>query len=125
MAICCGSEGYVEADSSDILTLSSWEMTKTRNINAFRIRSGSGWQSTCVGTKAITGTLTGKVDCADNIQSILDTDNLVALVLYHNAGHNWSGNARISEISYTVDLDSNEPQEWTASFESDGVWTYS
>ena len=120
----CGKSGYVVIESCTIKSLTGWSATLNKNVQTYNTYSGSGWQQTCTGNKAFTGTIEGKYTVTDDdIEAQLDTDNLVTLELHFNTGDYWSGEARLGTIEYGVNLETSEPQTWSCSFESDGTWT--
>ena len=118
-----GNQGKVLLGSSTIAELTGWTMKLAQGVATYVAVSSGGWQRTVRGNKKGSGTLKGKYVATAPIDTMLQTDSIVALVLYHNASQRWkSTSAMMGEIDYgaTIDGQPGEVQEWSCSFESDG-----
>lgn len=118
-----GNQGYISLNSCDVQELTHWTMDYPFGVGTYNARSGAGWQKTVSGNKKISGTLTGKFTPGNDIRTNIDSTSILPLVLNLDASSYWSGNARISNIKMSSNIDTGEPQEWTADYESHGAWT--
>lgn len=122
-----GKEGQVVAGGSTIAELTEWSGTLAKNVQTYNPQSGSGWQKTIVGNKSFNGQIGGKYDPNDPIDAQLDTDNLVALLLYFSDSSGKYVNvaaARLDNLAFTENLDTGEIVSWTCDFMSDGTVTF-
>ncbi len=119
-----GNEGKVMVGSSTIAELTQWDAELGKDTQTYNAQSGGEWQKTVAGNKKLSGTLTGKYDPNDPIDAVLDTDDLVALELNQTSAKRINCQARLGNLSFNVNIDTGEIQEWTCAFESDGAVTF-
>ena len=121
-----GNQGKVLLGSSTIALLTKWTSDIDLGIVTYNAQQGAGWQQTVRGNKKASGTLTGKYVLSDPIDSKINIDTLVTLVLYHDPSQRWiSMSARTGKLSFSANLEGQpgEIQEWSCSYESDGAVT--
>lgn len=119
-----GNQGKALVGSSTVAQLTGWTCDLDLGIAVYNAVSGGPWQRAVRGNKKASGTIKGKYDVNAPIDSVLNTDSIISLVLYHNASQRWiSLTVLIGKISYTVEVDGQpgSVQEWAATFESDGA----
>lgn len=119
-----GNQGYAMVGSSEIEELTGWTMDRDPGTQTYNAHSGAGWQKTTTGNKKISGTITGKYDPDDPVDSQIATDSLVTLQLHHTSTDYWTGSARLGAINLSANIDTGEVQSWTCAFESDGAWSH-
>lgn len=121
-----GNQGKALVGSSTIAQLTGWTCDIDLGIVTYVAVSGAPWQRAVRGNKKASGTIKGKYDPNSPIEAVINTDSLIALVLYHNATQRWiSMTGLIGKITYAAEIDGQPGtiQEWTATFESDGSIT--
>lgn len=118
-----GKYGYIEIGSCDVCGFQMWTVDRDNGIQTYNARCGNGWQLTIVGNKKFSGTISGVYDSADPIETHIETDSLVTLILHHDDQNYHYGSARIGKITYGANSDTGELQKWSAAFESHGAWT--
>lgn len=116
-----GTDGYVNIGSSDVCQLTGWDATIENAILTTNVHCSAPWQTTQRGTKKVSGTLKANWARGARLESMANTDTVVALELLMTTGYKWSGNARLGAISHSVSL-ANSLQTVTVAFESDGTW---
>ena len=118
-----GNQGKALLGSSTIAQLTKWSCEIDLGIVNYVAVSGAGWQRSVRGNKKASGSLTGKYDPDSPIDTVIDGDNLVSLVLYHNATQRWiSMTALLGKQTFSAEIDGHPGviQEWECAFESDG-----
>lgn len=122
-----GNRGSVLLGSCHISELTDFTYTFDRGLKMYNAYSGGGWQRSVLGNKKVTGTIKGKYDSSDPIDVVLNTDSLVTLRLIFDSSPNeyMQGEARLGSITFNVNLDTGDVQDWSCPFESDGVWSFS
>lgn len=119
-----GNQGKAVVGGSTIAELTGWTCKRSLGIVNYIGQSAAGEQRSVRGNKKSSGTIKGKYDPSDPIDSKLQTDSYVTLVLYHNASQRWKTVvALIGDIDYTVEIDGHPGtiQEWSATWESDSA----
>ena len=127
MAALHGNQGKALVGSSTIAELTGWTADIDLGIATYVAVSSAPWQKVVRGNKKGSGTIKGKYDAAFPIEAVINTDSIIACVLYHNASQRWiSFSAMIGKISYSAEIDGQPGtiQEWNATFESNGTVTF-
>lgn len=124
MAAVSGNQGKALVGSSTISELSSWNMDDDAGVQTYNAYAGAGWQRSVAGNRKVTGSVEGFYDPNGPIDAILTNGAVVMLRLYENATKYAQGYARLSKISRSANLGTAEPEKWSASFESEGAWSY-
>ena len=120
-----GNLGSATFDASSLCALTGWNITVDQAILESVNHCSSPWTVTARGNKKITGTLTAKVDTDARVESLFFTDALVALELITNSTKKWAGNARMGQITESVNIETGALEEVSVQFTSDGTWTFS
>lgn len=124
-----GRTGSITLEASVRCDISSFTATRADAINTTTTACSNGWQVTGRGNRKVSGTLTFKVENSDpvyvaTLDSELEEDGLVSLVLTGGSGRTWSGDARLGGATWNNNIESGGWQECTVPFESDGAWTF-
>lgn len=118
-----GNQGKVLIGSCTIAQVEKWDMDFEQGIDTFVAQSSAPWQQTVQGNKKVSGTVSGAFDNNDPIDTQVNTQNLVTLLLYHSTGHWYSLQVRVGKVSFGVDINAGTRQTWSFTFESHGPMT--
>ena len=116
-----GTDGYVTLGSSELTQLTGWDATIDNSILTTNVHDSAPWQTTQRGTKKVSGSIKANWARGARLESLSNTDSLVALTLVMTTGYTWSGNARLGSVAHSISL-ANQLQTVTVNFESHGAW---
>lgn len=130
-----GNYGQVIAGGSVVGEINNWKGTIDRGGKTYGAQSGvdatgKGWMKTLSGTGTVTGTIEGMFDPNFPVGSVVNTDNLITLVLYRvkpGLGQPISGiggSARIFSLDLNTPIDTGDPEGFTLNFTYHGPPTF-
>ena len=125
MSVLTGNTGTVEAGSSTVLEITKWSFTTKSELTVWASNTSNGHKKRKGGTKDGTGSIEGKYDDSQPVEDILEEGSEVTLTLVRDTGNEITVPAVIEQLEFEVDVDSGAVQSWTASFGSNGAWSYS
>lgn len=127
MAIVTGKDSKVMIGANVIASISSVSFSPTAEINKVTALQDSA-QKVIPGTLNFSGSVTCKLDTADTngqvalINAFINGTS-VALKIYTDATHYWSGNGYIKSMPHKI-AGGKTVTEVEFQYESDGTWTY-
>jgi hypothetical protein len=121
-----GNKGWAVVGSCTIAEFTDFQFTLDKGLKTYNSKSGAGWQKTQIGNKKVSGTVKGKYNSSDPIDTQLNTDSIVQIRLNFDSSppKYFSGPGRFGQLEFTVNNDTGDIEEWSAPFESDGPWAF-
>ena len=124
MACFNGKSGALAVGTENIAQLTSW--TITENVDTVECTyMGANWKEYMAGIREWEGSLEAVYDGSNQgLASALATGSTVAIIAYPESGdsdHQWSGNAIITSIEHTAELE--DVVRISASFTGTGALT--
>ena len=123
-----GKSGLVKIGANTILDVTNWEFNREVVTSRFGSSSVAGFKQTVAGQKMAAGSIKYKHDAADSAtvggRLQLEEGLSVTLLLYRNATDFWTVAAVIKSNNDIVNIDDGTVTEGTATFESNGSYTF-
>jgi len=123
MATASGKDGKVVVGATTLAEITHWTFRTESNNVAYGSSATAGFRRRVAGIKDGRGTVRGKLDPADPLDSIFDEGDTVTLLLYVDATHFYSVPALVDSVEFEVDIDRGDIVGWIAEFSADGAWT--
>lgn len=113
-----GTATFGDGQAAVALDITGWSGTFEVNMSRFGTSKSEGWMAGVEGTKGGSGEITGKVGSEGGVPT---EGERAALSLAGGVAR--AGDATISNIQVTVNVDTGEAIEWKANWVSVGPWT--
>lgn len=118
-----GVLGKAIVDDVAIARITQWSVNTTVGESAWGDSDCGAFTVRKAARKDATGTVTGKFDTGTPTYTLFQSGDIVKLVLWENAADYWAfPSALIQSYTETVDVDTKEAIEWSATFGADGVY---
>lgn len=127
MATLIGYAGKVVISAATVAELSNWKMDLSADMADVTAFSTTGWKSNIPGLKEWSGSAEGNFDMSDTngqlaLQNALLNGTSVALKLYVDATHYYSGTAYVKKIAPEAAVD--DVVKVSFDFQGSGALTY-
>lgn len=116
-----GKDGSVKIASASVGEILKWTFRKESNVRQFATSESSGSARAVAGSKRGSGSIEGKLDSLA-VSPIIEGTS-ATLLLYTNGTEKYTVPAIIQNFSVMVDIDTGEPNSFTADFVTNGAWT--
>ena len=127
MAAIHGLSGSVKIGATSVASIDSWRVDINRDVADATNFGSNGWKESIAGLKGWGGSLSGSFDMGDTngqlaLQNALLNGTTVALKLYVDATHYYSGNAYITKIG--ADTPVSDKVKASFDFQGTGALAY-
>ena len=118
-----GVLGKAIVDDVAMPRITQWALTTTVGETAWGDSDSGAFTNRKAARKDATGTITAKFDTGTKVYSLFQAGDIVKLVLWENLTDYWAfPSALIQSYTETVDVDTQEVVEWSATFGADGTY---
>lgn len=117
-----GVNGDCLTASGKVLEVCKWSWKPKIEQKEYASNKTGGFKRVILSNKMADGSIDGVWDPWDPITDHMDVGTYVALHLQTVALQYWNINALVTDMDFTVDIESGDVEKWTASLKSNGAW---
>lgn len=121
-----GKYGRIKLGSTILAYADKWSLAVAADASQFPVFGGGGWKFGVVGSKGGTGSMEGAYDFDSPFEDDVTVGTEYTAELYLSTAAGGSASfitvtIQITNIEYTVDATTGDPERWTCSFQTNGT----